>query len=198
MEFNEKLQYLRKESGLTQEELAGRLYVTRTAISKWESGRGYPNIDSLKAIAKFFGVTVDELLSGSEAIRLAEADAKEKAKRSHDLIYGLVDVAFCMLLFLPLFAMRSDGTVRNTSLIFWSNAPLHLLIPYIAISIGSTLMGTATLLLRGVNLSTWNKCKRIISLSLGIAAELLFIITLQPYAAVLALALLAVKVIFIK
>ena len=48
MEFNEKLQELRKSKGLTQEELAKELYVSRTAISKWESGRGYPNIDSLK------------------------------------------------------------------------------------------------------------------------------------------------------
>ena len=47
MEFNEKLQSLRKNKGLTQEELAEALYVSRTAISKWESGRGYPSIDSL-------------------------------------------------------------------------------------------------------------------------------------------------------
>ena len=66
MEFNEKLQELRKQKELTQEELAEVLFVSRTAISKWESGRGYPNIDSLKAIAKFFGVTIDELLSGDE------------------------------------------------------------------------------------------------------------------------------------
>ena len=59
----EKLQQLRKHKGLTQEELAERLYVSRTAVSKWESGRGYPSIDSLKEISKFFSVTIDELLS---------------------------------------------------------------------------------------------------------------------------------------
>ena len=48
MELNEKLQELRKQKGLTQENLAEVLCVSRTAISKWESGRGYPNIDSLK------------------------------------------------------------------------------------------------------------------------------------------------------
>ena len=54
MEFNKKLQELRKSRDLTQEELAEALYVSRTAISKWESGRGYPSIDSLKVISRFF------------------------------------------------------------------------------------------------------------------------------------------------
>ena len=50
MEFHEKLQELRKSRGLTQEELAEALFVSRTAISKWESGRGYPSIDSLQIL----------------------------------------------------------------------------------------------------------------------------------------------------
>ena len=53
MEFNEKLQELRKGKKLTQEELAQDLFVSRTAISKWESGRGYPSIDSLKEISRY-------------------------------------------------------------------------------------------------------------------------------------------------
>ena len=74
MEFNVKLQELRKQKGLTQEELAVAIYVSRTAISKWESGRGYPGIDSLKAIAKYFGVSIDMLLSGDEVLSIAEAE----------------------------------------------------------------------------------------------------------------------------
>ena len=54
MELNEKLQQLRKQKGWTQEEVAEMLYVSRTAISKWESGRGYPSIESLKVISKLF------------------------------------------------------------------------------------------------------------------------------------------------
>ena len=60
MEFNEKLQELRKQKGLTQEELAELLFVSRTAISKLESSRGYSNIDSLKAISRFFGVRLTD------------------------------------------------------------------------------------------------------------------------------------------
>ena len=66
MEFNEKLQKLRKEQNLTQEELAEKLFVSRTAISKWESGRGYPSIDSLKVIAKYFHITIDARRAGHQ------------------------------------------------------------------------------------------------------------------------------------
>lgn len=87
MEFNEKLQELRKQKGLTQEELSELLYVSRTAISKWESGRGYPNIDSLKAIAKFFSVSLDNLLSGDAILTIAEEENKEKENRYRNLVY---------------------------------------------------------------------------------------------------------------
>ena len=80
MEFHEKLQALRKQKGLTQEELAASLYVSRTAISKWEAGRGYPSIESLRAIANFFSVTVDALLSPCEVLTIAEAHQKERQK----------------------------------------------------------------------------------------------------------------------
>ena len=78
MEFHEKLQELRKTKGITQEELAQSLYVSRTAISKWESGRGYPSIDSLKEISRFFSVTIDELIC-SEEIMAAAKDDKENS-----------------------------------------------------------------------------------------------------------------------
>lgn len=107
MEFNEKLQELRKQKGLTQEELAEHLFVSRTAISKWESGRGYPSIDSLKAVSKFFGVTVDELLSGDELLTIAEDEHKQKENHLRDLMFGLLDCSVIMFLFL-------NNTIRIT------------------------------------------------------------------------------------
>lgn len=53
MTFGEKLKSLRQQNDMTQDELAERLYVTRTAVSKWENDRGFPGIDSLKQISAF-------------------------------------------------------------------------------------------------------------------------------------------------
>lgn len=62
MEFNEKLQELRKQKGMTQEELAEKLYVSRTAVSKWESGASDPSTSNLLTLAKLFNTTAEELL----------------------------------------------------------------------------------------------------------------------------------------
>ena len=59
------LKALRKSKGLSQEELAIKLNVVRQTVSKWETGRGYPDITLLEPIAETFGISVTELLSGS-------------------------------------------------------------------------------------------------------------------------------------
>lgn len=62
MKFSEKLQSLRKKEGLSQEQLAERLNVTRQAISKWETGEGMPDVDNLLPLARLLHTTVDYLL----------------------------------------------------------------------------------------------------------------------------------------
>ena len=193
MEFNEKLQELRKQRGLTQEELAKKLYVSRTAISKWESGRGYPNIDSLKAIAKFFSVTVDELLSTDEILTIAEEDNKRKETHFRDLMYGLLDLSIAMLLFLPFFAEKIDGIIQSASLIALDGVQAYLKITYFAVVILMIIMGILTLALQNCQWVAWVKSKTMISLMLGAIAVLVFIISSQPYAAVFAFVLLVIK-----
>ena len=104
MEFGEKLCELRKSKGLTQEELAKDLYVSRTAISKWESGRGYPSIDSIKEISKYFSVSIDELLSGEKIISIAEKENKSNIKNICDLLFGIADILYFMLMVLPIYS----------------------------------------------------------------------------------------------
>ena len=193
MEFNKKLQELRKQRGLTQEELAERLYVSRTAISKWESGRGYPNIESLKAIAKFFSVTVDELLSSGEVLTLAEEDNQRKEKHFRDLIYGLLDLGMAMLLFLPFFAEKREGLVRSVSLIALDGVQPYVTIAYLAVVGSMIVMGISALALPNCQWVVWVKSKTTVSLILGVIAVLVFMISSQPYAAVFAFALLAMK-----
>ena len=193
MEFNQKLQELRKQKGLTQEELAEKLYVSRTAISKWESGRGYPNIESLKTIAKFFSVTLDELLSTDEVLTIAEEDNKRKEKHFRDLLYGLLDLCIAMLLFLPFFAEKANGAIQSTSLISLGDVQAYLKIAYLAAVIAMTVMGILTLALQNCQAIAWAKSKTTVSLILGALSVLLFIISSQPYAAVFAFVLLAIK-----
>ena len=122
MELSEKLQELRKEKGLTQEELAEALFVSRTAISKWESGRGVPNIESLKAISKFFSVSIDELLSGEEILKIADEDNKQKEKHTSDLVFGLIDCSLIMFLFLLFFSLHClfNIGIENTITMLYS------------------------------------------------------------------------------
>ena len=195
MEFNEKLQELRKQKGITQEELAEQLYVSRTAVSKWESGRGYPNIDSLKAISKYFSVTVDELLSPDEVLTIAEKEGKQKEKYFRDLIFGLLDLCIVMLLFLPLFASRSDGGVQSVSLLKLYGIGQYLKISYCVIVILTIIMGIIMLALQNCQAIFWVKSKTKASLLLSIAAVTLFIVSLQPYAAIFAFSLAAIKAI---
>lgn len=131
MELSEKLQELRKEKGLTQEELAEALFVSRTAISKWESGRGVPNIESLKAISKFFSVSIDELLSGEEILKIADEDNKQKEKHTRDLVFGLLDCSLIMFLFLPFFGQKGDEIIKEVSLLSLTGTPQYIKIPYL-------------------------------------------------------------------
>ena len=111
MEFGEKLQELRKSKGLTQEELAEALYVSRTAISKWESSRGYPNIESLKEISSFFSVTIDELLSGEKILSIADKENKSNIRNMCNFLLGIVDMLSVMLIMLPLYPKPVDGYI---------------------------------------------------------------------------------------
>lgn len=193
MEFHEKLQELRRRRGLTQEELAERLYVSRTAVSKWESGRGYPSIDSLKAIARLFSVTVDELLSSEELISAAEEQQKHSEERLQDLVFGLTDVSASLLLFLPLFADRAGEILQEASLLSLVDVPLYVRVVYLAFVIGTSLLGLLTLALQGCRAAVWMKVKRTLSLALGIISVLIFMIGRHPYAAAVAFALFIIK-----
>ena len=197
MEFNQKLIELRKKKGLTQEELGAILFVSRTAISKWESGRGYPNLDTLKTMSKFFGVTVDELLSCDQLLSVAEQDGKQKENNILDLVFAVMDIAFILFLILPLFAQTVDGVILEVSLINLTEKQLYLKIAYFVVVILSVLLGILQLFIRKSQNKIYLKYKRKISLALGAFSVILFSVSLQPYAVILSFLFLSVKVLTI-
>lgn len=83
MTLGEKLKKFRNDTGMTQEELAARLYVTRAAVSKWETDRGYPAIDSLKLIARLMDCTLDELVSDDDV----ENQKRMEMKRAKQMCF---------------------------------------------------------------------------------------------------------------
>ena len=164
MEFYEKLQKLRKQKGLTQEELAEALFVSRTAISKWESGRGYPNIDSLKAISKYFSVSLDELLSSDEALTIAEEDNKRKETHFRDLVFGLLDCSVSMFLFLPVFGQKADGIIQAVPLLSLTAIESYVKIPYLIIVFWLIIWGILILALQNCESALWLRSKYKVSL----------------------------------
>ena len=198
MEFNVKLQELRKQRGLTQEELAEALYVSRTAVSKWESGRGYPSIDSLKEIAKFFSVTIDDLLSSNEVLNIAEEDSKQKEKHFQSVLFALLDISVAMFFFLPLFKGNINGITRELTLLSLDGISSYLKVVYYVTVISIIIYGILTLTLQNCQRIFWLRIKDKISIALSVAAVLLFIISLQPYAAASLFIYLIIKVFMLK
>ena len=190
MEFNEKLQMLRKEQSLTQEELAEKLFVSRTAISKWESGRGYPSIDSLKIIAKYFNITIDELIGSEEIISLAEQDKKDTKKKYTALICGILDSLIVLLMFLPLFG---DGGETAVTMFTLTGTSDWLKIVFIVITGLTVLNGFCGVIISNFDKPVWNKHRIITGIALSVIGTVLFVVTRQPYAGVFYLCVLITK-----
>ena len=195
MEFNEKLQELRKQKGLTQEELSAILFVSRAAVSKWESGRGYPNIDSLKAIAGFYHITIDELLSSDELLTIAEADNKQKEKHNRHLLFALLDLCATTLLFMPLFGQTVKGEIKALPLYALDSIGLYLKLSYFTVIIAMITLGCLSFGFRFCNKDFGERNHLKLSLLINAAGVLLFTASQQPYAATFLFVFLSIKAI---
>lgn len=169
MEFHEKLQELRKSRGLTQEELAEALFVSRTAISKWESGRGYPSIDSLKEISSYFSVSID------------------------DLLLGFVDLFSLMLIFLPLYPKPVNGYIYSVNLLGYVDGNAFIIRIYWALFISLTIAGIVKILMVYFKFEKGKKAVTFISVGLSIIAVLFLAMAREPYAITVTFLLLLIK-----
>ena len=180
MKFSEKLKKLRTEHNITQEELAEKVHVSRVAVSKWETDRGYPNLDSLQLIARTFDVTVDDLLSSSDIISIAR---KEKTG-----FVSILNILAFVLLILPVFrSVLPTGDIVSTWIF---NVNYSSVFPFI-LNIGSILASVSAGFYNMLSKKDF-RTKTVLSCSAFALMILCFILTLQPYPAVFALVLLLV------
>lgn len=194
MEFNEKLQELRKSRGLTQEELAEALFVSRTAISKWESGRGYPSIDSLKQISNYFSISIDELLSGEKLITIAENENRTNLKNMGNMLFGIVDVFSFIMIILPLYPNQIDNYIYSVNLFHYTQTAVFNLVIMWSFYVALMVVGIGKVLLTQFNIEKGQKLVTNISLVLGVLAVLYLAMTRDAYAITVVFVLLIIKV----
>ncbi len=199
MEFHEKLQELRKGRGLTQEELAEDLYVSRTAISKWESGRGYPNIDSLKEISRYFSVTIDDLLSGEKLLSIAEREHNANLRNMSNVLLGMLDLCSVALIVLPLYPNIVNDYVYSVNLLAYNQAASLTRLLYWGLFLLLVATGMIKLLLTKLEREKANKIMTCVSMTLSVLGVMLLAVTKQAYAVIVIFLLLIIKsVIYFK
>ncbi len=192
MEFNEKLQELRKSRSMTQEELAEALFVSRTAISKWEQGRGYPSLDSLKEISRFFSVSIDDLICSEEIISAAADEKKNCMDKYISLICNSLDIFLALLLFLPIFG---NGTDYPASVSLYAMTGLSVWVKIVfTVLVGITILnGICGVIISHFEEPVWNRHRTRMGMVMSIVCAAVFILTRQPYAGIICLAILVVK-----
>ncbi|TVT28089.1 helix-turn-helix transcriptional regulator [Salinicoccus cyprini] len=110
-EFGNKLKTLREEKGWSQDKLAKELNVSRQAVYKWETNKGYPDIKNLIIISDIFSVTIDELIKSDEELQ-------NKISIDEDELYGDNDPGFYIgLLLVVLGIFLFDDSLSTTFMI---------------------------------------------------------------------------------
>lgn len=112
MEFKDKLKKLRTEKGLSQQALADAIFVSRSAVAKWENGLGFPSEASLTALQEFFSVTADHF-----ATQEPEKVIVQKNKRIKLLNYRLIGLLLAMVLAAALIIPNSKAGMKLTVLL---------------------------------------------------------------------------------
>ena len=106
--FSEKLRELREQSGMKQEELAKKMYLSRPVISKWERGLQYPNVEQLKQLSHIFHISMDELMDNTDFMTMPEVQPIMETKEETNLELIIFSALFVLYLIKLLF----DLTVK--------------------------------------------------------------------------------------
>ena len=149
MALSEKLYELRKKGGLSQEQLAEQLGVSRQAVSKWESGKAVPESDTLISISKYFNVSLDYLMKENDLVSEMVADKDEtqikansrRDKRFFGIVTCLIGIV-CLLAWgiVSIFMPTTSDRIGTSSMITIDGNGVFLIICLAAIIIGAVLL----------------------------------------------------------
>ena len=150
MALSEKLYELRKKSGLSQEQLAEQLDVSRQAVSKWESGKAVPESDTLISISEYFNVTLDYLMkednsAASEPVAGTKNNQPNKNTGREKRILGMVACIggiICLIIWglISIFMPQTSDQISGSSMITIDGNGIFLLICLVAIVAGAVLL----------------------------------------------------------
>ena len=113
MEFKDRLKQYRLDNNLTQDELADKLFVSRQAISKYETGRGYPSIDVLTELAKLMGISIDELLTREELVNETQRMTETLHKNKKNTLIMAVCVVLAVIITVTTVIAFTTGIVES-------------------------------------------------------------------------------------
>ena len=141
--LSEKLYQLRKKSGLSQEQLAEQLNVSRQAISKWESGNAFPESEKLIIISNYFGVSVDYLLKDDieDDAKIANNEGGRNPKMLAGLIICIAGIV-AMILWGLFFILRPEASnqMSESSMITIDGNGIFLILCVVAVIAGAGLL----------------------------------------------------------
>ena len=144
MALSEKLYALRKERGLSQEQLAEGLKVSRQAISKWESGQSLPESDKLLALSEYFGVSLDYLLKEDREEKGTQAPAPETAGGEKGLLGLVICIGgiLCLILWglLSILLPSSAPQLGQSSMLRIDGNGMFLIACVAAVIVGAVLL----------------------------------------------------------
>lgn len=149
MALSEKLYTLRKKSGLSQEQLAEQLNVSRQAISKWESGTSIPESDKLISISNYFNVSLDYLMKEdnaqskdeSQTEKMVSAHAADCTQKSVGFIICIAGI-ICLIVWglLSMLNPSASNRISESSMITIDGNGVFLILSVVAIVVGAVLL----------------------------------------------------------
>ncbi len=190
MELSEKIQALRKQQGLTQEQFANLLFVSRTAVSKWETGRGVPSMESLQMIAKLFDITLDKLVCAEEIIAVAQSQNKQNINRFVCYFDGSLNISAVTGILLPLYKTALGDVFYSVPLYQFKG---WLAILYWIFPLAMAVCGIVQIIIAKSERDGLKRFFGICAMLLNTFAILLLILSGQPYAAIVLFTLLLIK-----